>query len=96
MSRIDETKPFLPINIAVMTVSDTRTEAEDKSGTVLVERLEGAGHKLAGRILGANDTATAFDTLPFATRPFYFGKPWFLGPVLWWYRWLDARARRPG
>ncbi len=54
------------------------------------------GNKLAGRILGANDTATAFDALPFATRPFYFGKPWFLGPVLWGYRWLDARARWPG
>ncbi len=51
MSRIDETKPFLPINIAVMTVSDTRTEADDKSGGVLVERLEGAGHKLAGRAI---------------------------------------------
>ena len=51
MSRIDETKPFLPINIAVMTVSDSRTEADDKSGGVLVERLEGAGHKLAGRAI---------------------------------------------
>jgi molybdenum cofactor biosynthesis protein B len=51
MSRIDETKPFLPINIAVMTVSDTRTEADDKSGRTLVERLEGAGHTLAGRAI---------------------------------------------
>jgi molybdenum cofactor biosynthesis protein B len=51
MSRIDETKPFLPINIAVMTVSDTRTEADDKSGRVLVERLESAGHRLSGRAI---------------------------------------------
>ena len=37
-------KPFLPLNIAVLTVSDSRTEADDKSGTLLVGRLEKAGH----------------------------------------------------
>ncbi|MEE9317131.1 MAG: molybdenum cofactor biosynthesis protein B [Rhodospirillales bacterium] len=40
---------FLPVNIAVLTVSDTRTPEDDRSGDILVERLEGAGHKLAGR-----------------------------------------------
>ncbi len=49
MSRIDETRPFHPVRIAVLTVSDTRTLAEDKSGDVLVERLTGAGHTLAAR-----------------------------------------------
>ena len=42
---------FLPVSIAVMTVSDTRTLADDRSGALLVERLEGAGHRLAARIL---------------------------------------------
>jgi len=46
---IDDSKPFLPVQIAVLTVSDTRTEADDRSGRVLVERLEAAGHKLADK-----------------------------------------------
>ena len=49
MSGIDETIPFAAINIAVMTVSDTRTEETDKSGATLVERLEKAGHRLADK-----------------------------------------------
>lgn len=44
-------KPFLPQNIAVMTISDTRTLADDKSGNVLVSRLEAAGHRLAARVI---------------------------------------------
>jgi len=46
---IDESKEFLPVRIAVLTVSDTRGEADDRSGNILVERLEGAGHELADR-----------------------------------------------
>jgi molybdenum cofactor biosynthesis protein B len=49
MSRIDETKDFVPIRIAVLAVSDTRTLAEDTSGDVLVQRLTDAGHVLAAR-----------------------------------------------
>ena len=49
MSRIDETKEFIPVRIAVLTVSDTRTAADDRSGDTLVERLTGAGHPLAAR-----------------------------------------------
>lgn len=49
MSRIDETKDFLPIRIAVLTVSDTRSLQEDRSGDTLVARIEGAGHILADR-----------------------------------------------
>ena len=42
-------REFLPVNIAVMTVSDTRTLEDDKSGDTLVDRLDGAGHNLVGR-----------------------------------------------
>ena len=51
MSRIDETRRFVPVNIAVLTVSDTRTGADDKSGNVLTERLTEAGHRLAARAI---------------------------------------------
>lgn len=44
-------RDFLPVNIAVMTVSDTRTEADDRSGNTLIERLESAGHRLADRAI---------------------------------------------
>ena len=49
MSRIDEGKEFVPVRIAVLTVSDTRSLADDKSGRVLVDRIESAGHILAAR-----------------------------------------------
>ncbi len=52
---IDEKKTFIAINIAVMTVSDTRTPATDTSGDVLVERLTTAGHKLAERLIITDD-----------------------------------------
>ena len=55
MSRIDETRPFIPVSIAVLTVSDTRTLAEDKSGQTLVDRLTEAGHRLAGRKIVPDD-----------------------------------------
>jgi molybdenum cofactor biosynthesis protein B len=47
MSRIDESRPFIPVRIAVLTVSDTRTIKEDKSGTLLASMLREAGHELA-------------------------------------------------
>ena len=53
------------------------------------------GDRVAGRILGANDTETAYDDIPFDTRPFYNGNPWFLSAALWWYRYKDATAHRP-
>ena len=49
MSRIDDTKEFVPVRIAVLTVSDSRSLTEDKSGQTLVDRIEGAGHILAQR-----------------------------------------------
>jgi molybdenum cofactor biosynthesis protein B len=48
-SRIDETREFIPVRIAVLTVSDTRKLDEDKSGDVLAQRIEAAGHTLADR-----------------------------------------------
>ncbi|TDT74069.1 molybdenum cofactor biosynthesis protein B [Litoreibacter halocynthiae] len=57
MSRIDESKDFVPVRIAVMTVSDTRTPDDDKSGTTLVDRLEVAGHKLADRMILCDERA---------------------------------------
>jgi molybdopterin adenylyltransferase len=57
MSRIDETREFIPVRIAVMTVSDTRSAAEDKSGDTLVERLTGAGHLLAARTILRDERA---------------------------------------
>jgi len=55
MAGIDQNLPFHPLSIAVLTVSDTRTEETDRSGSLLVERLTGAGHKLAGKALVADD-----------------------------------------
>ncbi|MEL6620167.1 MAG: molybdenum cofactor biosynthesis protein B [Pseudomonadota bacterium] len=49
MSRIDETLDFIPIRIAVLTVSDSRGLDQDRSGDVLVQRLTDAGHTLADR-----------------------------------------------
>lgn len=49
MSRIDEDLEFIPVRIAILTVSDSRTLAEDKSGDTLVQRLQDAGHVLADR-----------------------------------------------
>jgi molybdenum cofactor biosynthesis protein B len=55
MSSADETKPFIPLNIAVLTISDTRSLADDKSGTTLADRLTAAGHKLAAREIVTDD-----------------------------------------
>ena len=48
-------KEFKPVNIAVLTVSDSRTLADDRSGDILVERLTDAGHFLAGRAIVTDD-----------------------------------------
>lgn len=53
MSQAD--KQFIPLNIAVLTVSDTRTEADDISGKTLVERLETSGHQLYAKAIVADD-----------------------------------------
>lgn len=58
MARLDETRPFIPLSIAVLTVSDTRTLADDRSGDTLVERLTKAGHRLGARAIVPDDKAT--------------------------------------
>ncbi len=55
MPGIDQTKAFVPLKIAVLTVSDTRAFADDKSGTTLAERVEKAGHRLADRAIVTDD-----------------------------------------
>ena len=49
MSRIDESRDFIPVRIAVLTVSDTRQMGEDRSGDILAGRIEAAGHVLVDR-----------------------------------------------
>ncbi|MXQ09310.1 molybdenum cofactor biosynthesis protein B [Alphaproteobacteria bacterium GH1-50] len=63
MSRIDESKEFIPVRIAVLTVSDTRSLAEDRSGETLVARIEGAGHILAARDIVTDDRELISDKL---------------------------------
>ena len=55
MAGIDESLSFVAVNIAVLTVSDSRTPEDDKSGDILVERLSGAGHNLADRAIVTDD-----------------------------------------
>ncbi len=55
MGRIDESKKFIPVRIAVLTVSDTRDMMNDRSGDVLVDRLTSAGHILENRNLVRDD-----------------------------------------
>jgi len=52
---IDENLPFTPVQIAVLTVSDSRTPATDKSGDTLAQRIEAAGHILAARAIETDD-----------------------------------------
>ena len=51
-----ESRKFKPLNVAVLVVSDTRTEEDDVSGKVLVERLTGTGHSLAEKKIVPDDT----------------------------------------
>ena len=55
MAKIDESRPFIPISIAVLTVSDTRSLEDDKSGNILADRIKAAGHKLADRAIVTDD-----------------------------------------
>jgi molybdenum cofactor biosynthesis protein B len=55
MAGIDETKDFVPLRMAVLTMSDTRSLDDDKSGATLVERIEAAGHKVVDRAIVPDD-----------------------------------------
>ena len=58
MSRIDETRSFVPIGIAVVTVSDTRSLSDDRSGDTLAERITASGHRVAARHIVKDDVET--------------------------------------
>ena len=55
MDRLDETRPFVAVKIAVLTVSDSRSLEDDKSGLTLATRIEEAGHVLAARTIVTDD-----------------------------------------
>ena len=57
MPKLDDSRPFIPVRIAVLTMSDTRTLAEDKSGNTLAEMIAAAGHTVADRALVRDDVA---------------------------------------
>ena len=63
MSRIDVSKDFIPVRIAVLTVSDSRDISEDRSGEVLVTRIEEAGHTLADRMIVRDERDQITDQL---------------------------------
>ena len=63
MARIDESREFVPVRIAVLTVSDSRTLGEDRSGDTLVDRLTGAGHHLAAREILPDERSQIADQL---------------------------------
>ncbi|MBW3244412.1 molybdenum cofactor biosynthesis protein B [Epibacterium sp. DP7N7-1] len=63
MSRIDDSKEFIPVRIAILTVSDSRSLDEDRSGQVLVDRLRAAGHTLADRQILPDERADIADQL---------------------------------
>ena len=60
---IDEAREFRPINIALLTISDTRGPDEDTSGDILAERIEGAGHKLIERAIEKDDVEAIYRRL---------------------------------
>jgi molybdenum cofactor biosynthesis protein B len=55
MPSLDDTRQFVPLKIAVLTISDTRALADDKSGATLAERIEKAGHAVADRAIVTDD-----------------------------------------
>jgi molybdenum cofactor biosynthesis protein B len=63
MPRLDESRPFLPVNIAVLTVSDTRSEADDRSGQTLVDLITAGNHRVAARRIVRDDKAAIIAAL---------------------------------
>jgi molybdenum cofactor biosynthesis protein B len=57
MPGLDQSRSFIPLGIAVLTVSDTRSLSDDKSGATLADRITGAGHRLAERAIVPDDVA---------------------------------------
>jgi molybdenum cofactor biosynthesis protein B len=63
MSKIDESRPFVPVRIAVLTVSDTRSLETDTSGQTLSDRIAEAGHQLSGRKVVKDDVRAIRHTM---------------------------------
>ncbi len=63
MSQIEASKPFLPVQIALLTVSDSRSLADDKSGRLLEDMIAGDGHKVVGREVIKDDAAAIEERL---------------------------------
>ena len=63
MPKIDDSRPFLAVNIAVLTISDTRQAADDRSGDTLAERIVEAGHVVAAREIVRDERALIADRL---------------------------------
>lgn len=57
MPRTEPDRPFVPVNIALMTVSDSRDFESDRSGKILAEKIADAGHKLVARVIVTDETA---------------------------------------
>lgn len=60
MAGLDEQRPFIPVGIAVLTVSDTRTAADDRSGDTLAQRITEAGHRLVDRAIVPDNRQAIF------------------------------------
>ena len=90
--RLQQAVPAGSLQGKIVFIDEVMSRTQDGSGYG-VAVASYLGHKTAQRILRANDAATAYDDLPFETRPFYRGNPWFLPATLLWYRWLDATKR---
>lgn len=69
---IDETRPFLPVNIAILTVSDTRDKADDRSGRILVELATKAGHNIVATRIVKDETREIVSVL----------KAWIADPTI--------------
>lgn len=63
MAGLDESRAFVPLAIAVLTVSDSRSPADDRSGDTLAERLTGAGHRLVDRAIVRDDVEAIRETV---------------------------------
>ncbi|MGJ5618230.1 molybdenum cofactor biosynthesis protein B [Sulfitobacter sp. MF3-043] len=63
MSTLDTSKEFIPVRIAILTVSDTREASDDRSGDVLAQRIESAGHVVAARHILRDERALIADQL---------------------------------
>lgn len=63
MPTLDETRPFIPVRIAILTMSDTRTLSEDRSGDVLESLAHDAGHDVCGRALVSDNVQAIRDKI---------------------------------